>query len=184
MRIRNEYFTPTLVLMVICFIVAMALTLTFQVTKPIIAANTKAYADAAREEVLPSSSGSFTSVDQETLDGIADVYIANNKSGVVITSIEKGFGGKIIVMVGINNEGSIQGIKILEHTETPGLGTKAITKNHLSQYFGQSEITNTRTSDSTKIDAISGATISSNAIYRAVENSLRQFAELGGVINE
>lgn len=184
MRIRNEYIAPTLVLMTICLIVALALTLTFEVTKPIIATNTKAYADAARSEVLPSGSGSFTLIDQETLDGIADIYIADNKSGVVITSIEKGFGGKIIVMVGIDKEGDIQGIKILEHTETPGLGTKAMTKNHLSQYLGQSKITNTRASDATKIDAITGATISSNAIYRAAEDSLRQFAELGGVINE
>lgn len=180
----KDYISPIAVLMTICIVVTLALVGTYQVTKPVITAITKANADAARAEVLPSGKDGFQPLDCTMLDGIVDVYTADNKSGVVITSKDKGFGGEIKVMVGIDTNGKIQGIKILEHSETPGLGTKAMTESHLSQYYGQSKITNTNEEGAANIDAITGATISSNAIFRAVDKALLQFAELGGAINE
>lgn len=179
-----KYLKPTLVLVVICFVVTIALAGTYQVTKPIIAAITKANADAARAEVLPSGMDGFTPIDQELSEGIVDVYAADNKSGVVMTAVDKGYGGKILVMVGIDKSGSIKGVKILEHTETPGLGTKTMTEKHLSQYLEKTSISTGKASADTNIDAITGATISSDAIYRAVDHVLKQYSELGGEWNE
>lgn len=184
MKVWKEYISPTIILMVISLIVTLALSGTYHVTKPIIIAITKANADAAREEVLPSGSGNFSPVNTELLDGITEVYSADNQTGFVITSVDKGFGGKITVMAGINVKGRIQGIKILEHSETPGLGTKAMTDKHLSQYLDQSKITITEEPDAAEIDAITGATISSNAVFRAVEQALNQYRELGGAADE
>ena len=52
-------------------------------------------------------------------------YIADNKAGMAVTAEYKGFGGAVKVMIGIGANGEITGVKVTEHSETPGLGTKA-----------------------------------------------------------
>ncbi len=180
MKTWKEYFSPTAVLTVICIIVTLALAGTYQLTQPVIAANAKAAADAARAEALPDGGGAYSPVDCKLLDGVAEVYQADNKAGYVITAKDKGFGGAIVVMVGIGADGKIAGVKVLEHSETPGLGTKAVADSHLSLFMGQSKITNTHEAGASNIDAISGATISSNAVFRAVNKAMNQYAGLGG----
>lgn len=180
MKIWKEYLAPTTVLMIVCIVVTLALAGTYQLTNPVIAANAKAAADAARGKVLPSGKGGYSPVDCKLLDGVADVYDANNRTGFVITIEDKGFGGKIVVMVGIGTDGKITGVNVLEHAETPGLGTKAIAEAHLSQFMEQGSITNTNEAGAANIDAISGATISSDAVFRAVDKALLQYAQLGG----
>lgn len=175
---------PTIVLVVICFIITLALTATYQVTKPVIEAITKARADAARAEVLPTGTEGFSPMNQILLPGIMDLYGANNKSGVVVTAVDRGYGGEISVMIGIDSNGEVTGVKVLQHTETPGLGTKAMTEEHLAQFLNKRSVSTGNASSETNIDAITGATLSSNAIYRAVENALKQYTEPGGVLNE
>lgn len=119
-------------------------------------------------------------METELSPGIIEVYEADNKSGYVFTTQDKGFGGKMTVMVGVSNEGAITGVKVTGHSETPGLGTKAMTKEYLAQYQGQVAVTRSNESDKTQIDAVTGATVSSNAIFRAVEASLAQFEMMGG----
>src|SRR3712207_9303570 len=46
----------------------------------------------------------------------------------------KGYGGEVLMMVGIGKDGKIGGIKILAHNETPGLGAKAPEKEFSGQY--------------------------------------------------
>ena len=180
MKIWKEYLAPTAVLTIACIVVTLALVGTYQLTQPVIAANAKAAADAARAEVLPSGEGGYSQVDCKLLEGVSDVYGADNRTGFVITAEDKGFGGKIVVIVGFGTDGKITGVKVLEHSETPGLGTKATAASHLSQFLGQSRITNANEAGAANIDAISGATISSNAVFRAVDKALLQYAELGG----
>ncbi len=180
MKIWKEYFAPTTVLMIVCIVVTLALAGTYQLTQPVIAANAKAAADAARAEVLPSGKGGYSLVEGKLQEGITDVYHANNRTGFVITAEDKGFGGKIVVMVGIDIDGKITGVKVLGHAETPGLGTKAMTESHMSQFVGQGRISNTNEAGAANIDAISGATISSNAVFRAVDKALLQYAQIGG----
>lgn len=184
MKTWKEYFAPVTVLVSICIVVTLALTATYQITKPVIEAIAKANADAARGEVLTSGESGYQPEDCSLRDGILDVYRAGNGSGFVITARDKGFGGQITLMVGIGTDGKIQGIKVLEHGETPGLGTKAMAEPYLSQYIGQERISTTGEENAAQIDAVSGATISSNAVYRAVEKALFQFSDLGGTADE
>ncbi|MEG1929584.1 MAG: RnfABCDGE type electron transport complex subunit G [Anaerovorax sp.] len=187
----KEYLAPALTLIIICFVVTAALVATFEVTKPIIADLSKKNADIARAEVLPSGSDGFTDVLTDLMkkdpasieEGIEEVYKANNDSGFVVTSTDKGFGGKITVMVGIDSQGKMTGVKVTAHTETPGLGTKAMTPEFLKQYVGQEKISNTESSEGTKINAITGATVTSNAVFRAVDKALAQYECLGGAIS-
>lgn len=177
--------TPIIVLFIICAIVTTALALTYQITKPIINDINIKNANIARTEVMPDGGGSFTAQEGTWQENIFDVYDADNNSGHVITSFAKGFGGNVVVMTGINNEGLITGVKVTQHSETPGLGTKAMTPEYLAQYKEQSKITRTNEEDATQIDAITGATITSNAVFEAVSEALKQFTALpttGGAV--
>lgn len=177
---KKDMIIPTLVLFLICLVVTGALAFTYQITKPIIDEINIRNANIARGEVLPDAEGAFTEEISEKSPGILEIYKADNNTGYVFTAVDKGFGGEIIVMAGINEKGEITGVKVTSHGETPGLGTKAMTADYLSQYKGKIAITRSNESDKEQIDAVTGATVSSNAIYRAVEVSLSQFKEIGG----
>lgn len=176
----NELIKPSLVLLLICMVVTAALAFTYQLTAPVIAEINERNANAARGELLPQGEGSFSEVKAQLLENVSEVYKADNGAGMVFTTLDKGFGGQITVMVGIDSEGAITGVKVTKHTETPGLGTKAMTAEYLSQYQGQKAVTRSGEPGETQIDAITGATITSNAVYRAVESALAQYESLGG----
>ncbi len=177
---RKELLAPTLVLFLICLVITAALAGTYQVTKPIIDEINIKNANIARGEVLPEGEGAFSQIETDLSAGILEIYQADNKAGYVITAEDKGFGGKMTLMVGIDNDGKISGVKVTGHGETPGLGTKAMTVDYLSQYKGEIAVTRTNEGDKTQIDAVTGATVSSNAIFRGVEASLAQFEKIGG----
>jgi len=78
-------------------------------------------------------------------------------------------------MVGVNADGSVQGVEIISHSETPGFGAKADDPDYLGQYRGQSgKLTLGR-----DVEAISGATISSRAILGGVNQALDALADAG-----
>ncbi|HBC93706.1 MAG TPA: hypothetical protein DCZ10_12640 [Pelotomaculum sp.] len=176
----DELIKPSLVLLLICLVVTAALAFTYQATAPVIAQINTFNANIARGEVLPQGEGSFSPVNAQYPENVAEVYQADNGAGMVLTTMDKGFGGQLTVMVGIDSEGAITGVKVTKHAETPGLGTKAMTAAYLSQYQGQKAITRSAESGKTEIDAITGATITSNAVFRATETALAQYKSLGG----
>lgn len=173
-------FAPTLVLVLICLVITAALVMTNGATAPQIAKIQKENADKTRAEVLAEADG-FTAYDGKLLDGVTEVYFANNKCGAVVTSTNKSFGGTITVMVGIDKDGAITGVKVTEHKDTPGLGTKAMTPEYLAGYQGVSELTADKVKDQKDVSYIVGATVSSNGVYGAVKTALQQFADCGGV---
>lgn len=170
---------PVIVLTLICLISTSVLVGTYGLTAPVIEKNNQKKEDMARKGVFPMAGVlGFTKITN-------DLYLSNNKGGLVIITEDKGFGGKIKVMTGIDKRGKITGVKITDHKETPGLGTKTMTEEFLSQYLGKSKIDNsTAASEKEAIDGISGATVSSDAIYRAVDKALAIFKEMGGIPHE
>ena len=176
----KENIVPALVLVCICLVVTLALAGTYSVANPVIEKNQQKAADEARMEVLPEGD-SFTQYDGKLVAGVDDCYIADNKAGMAVTSEYKGFGGAVKVMVGINANGEITGVKVTEHAETPGLGTKAMEVDYLKQYVKVAEASGGHINDDANIDAVTGATITSNAVYCSVGEALAQFKECGGV---
>lgn len=177
---RREMIVPTLVLFTICLVITAALAITYQVTKPIIEEINIKNANLARGEVMAQAEGAFSQVDMDLNDGVVELYKADNNTGYVLTSLDKGFGGTMTIMVGLEDDGSITGVKVTAHSETPGLGTKAMTVDYLSQYNGEISVTRSNETDKTQIDAVTGATVTSDAVFRAVEKSLEQFKQIGG----
>ena len=180
----KDLFAPTIVLLVICLVATALLTGTYQVAQPIIEQRALEAAGSTRGEVLPDGDVFLPMEDVTLVEGATEVYQAENGAGLVITSTANGFGGVVEVMTGINSDGEIVGVKVLNHSETPNLGTNAMTEEHLSQFIGATAITNKSGGEGTMIDAYSGATISSTAVFDAVNTALLQFAVANGASYE
>ena len=89
-----------------------------------------------------------------------------------------GFAGRIELMVGFNADGSVNNFKVLSSHETPGLGAKIDEPKFKKQFKGmhpQRHAFKVR-QDGGKIDAVTGATISSRAIIRAITRAYDAFS--------
>ena len=106
----------------------------------------------------------------------AKLAVLNGQEGFAVETAVDGFGGQFRVMVGFDAEGNILGYEILEHQETPGLGS------HMEHWFknadkpGQNIIGRKGGSlmvskDGGDVDAITAATISSRAFLKAVNQA-------------
>ncbi|QIB67839.1 FMN-binding protein [Aminipila butyrica] len=185
----NEYIKPTLVLVLICLVVSVALAQVYAVTLPLIEKMAAKTADEARAVVLPEA-GTFSAYTGTLEEGITDFYIADNGAGAAITATADSYGGLITVMVGIDGQGVVTGVQVLAHSDTPGLGTKAQTPEYLSQYNGKiaAEIIPDAAGLGTasiklnpQLDAVTGATVTSDGVYHGVQRALAQFEGAGGV---
>ncbi len=105
------------------------------------------------------------------------VDASGNVIGHIITaSSDDSYGGTVKVSVGITNEGKITGVELLEISDTPGLGMKATEPAFKDQYKDKTveefTVTKTGSTSDSEINAISGATITSNAVTHAVDAAL------------
>ena len=100
------------------------------------------------------------------INEINNVYSGNIYIGYVAEVAPKGFGGEITLMVGVNANGGIVGVKVISHKETAGLGSRVSESEYLTKYLGA----NGETIDS--VDTISGATISSKAVRSGVADAI------------
>ncbi|NLY89196.1 MAG: RnfABCDGE type electron transport complex subunit G [Firmicutes bacterium] len=121
-----------------------------------------------REELLPAGAGGDVS---EVYRG----YFNDKPAGVVVKVEPRGYGGKISMMVGITAEGKVAGIKVLSHSETPGLGAKIRKDDFLQQAaIRESGLGNppALVRDGGKVEAITNATISCRAVVRGINQAL------------
>jgi len=99
----------------------------------------------------------------------------------------KGYGGDIRLLVGLDVDGKITGVKVLEHSETPGLGSqinevgyKETEPAFLIQFKNKQAIDLVLIKGKTQdnIQAITGATISSRAVMDAVKEGIEKFLKM------
>lgn len=123
----------------------------------------------AFKEVTPEKdAGTITEIYEGSKDG--DVV------GYNFTVTPKGYGGLITLIVGISNDGRVEAIKILSHSETPGLGAKAGHPEFSGQFrekeIDEFRVTKTPPEKDSEIQAISGATITSTAVTSGVNDAV------------
>lgn len=136
--------------------------------------------EAAAQAVLDSDPASYANVNFKNVLEAQDA--SGTPLGYVIEVGSMGYGDEISFVVGIRNEGVLNGISIISIAETPGLGMNAepflvpqySTGDKAVQMFETTA--NTPTSDN-QIQAISGATITSNAIKNGVNAAVQYFEE-------
>ena len=167
---------PIVVLSVICVIVTGALAATNEVTAPIIEEARIEAENAARLAVLPDADG-FTEVTGITVDGVSAVYTANNGVGAAITASAKGYGGDVVVMVGIGSDGNITSIEVTEQKETQGIGSKVVgDPEYLARYNGLSAAEPLVLGED--VDAITSSTVSSTAVINAVNAAITAYNQI------
>ena len=181
----KEISVLTVKLLLICAIVSALLAGVNSITKPIIAENEQKNFEIAMQEVLPEASG-FEEVNlgdytpSETGVTLDSLYRADNGGYVVSTVCSEGYGGDVSVMVGITKDLTVNQVKIMSMSETPGLGAKASEPEFIRQYDGLAAgitvVKNTAPADN-QIEAISGATITSKAVTKAVNTALQAAKE-------
>ncbi|MCU0640490.1 MAG: FMN-binding protein [Candidatus Margulisbacteria bacterium] len=139
-----------LILAVFCVIAASGLAYVYQFTQPRIESNARLTMENSKKEVLPASG-----------------------KGRALAVTVRGYGGEIELLVGIDQQERISGLKVLSHKETPGLGANIVRPDFLGQFKGKKR---TDPLEAKKdIDAISGATISSRAVCNGVKDALERF---------
>ena len=174
MKFVKDFLIPVVVLTVICAVVSAALVFTYQATKPIIDEAKNAEANAARAVVLPGASG-FEEVELSAqIEGAVDAYKETSGKGYVVTASAQGYGGPVNLMVGFDANGTITGVKMLEHQETPGFGAKLAEDSYGAGYVGKTA------SDYTEVDGISGASITSKAYKKALGTAFELYSAASG----
>ena len=109
----------------------------------------------------------------------AELEVLNGQEGTAIKITDpKGFGGALTVMVGLANDGTILGYKVLESSETPGLGAKAqdwFQKGQKGDIIGKQAGNLSVSKDGGEFDAITAATISSRAFLNSINKAYETY---------
>ena len=169
---------PIVVLSVISLIASLLLALVNGMTAPVIAENTKRTTLAAYVGVLPSVSDAseLEEVTDYTTAGITGVVKAPDGS-TAIKAEEKGFdGGILTVIMGFDANGTETGIWVDASTQTKGIGSNVSTDDYLAQFNGMDGTKNIVMNQD--FDAYSGATISSTALFAAINDCVNCYNEL------
>ena len=192
---KGGFMKDALILFAITLIAGACLGGVYEITKgPIEAANLAAKEEAFRTVLADAASfklDDYTSALEKANTDAAGLGFGNvsvdecatglDSSGaafgyVVTTTSKDGYGGDITVSVGITAEGEVKGIEFLALAETAGLGMNAAQPEWKAQYADkaveQFTVTKSGASSDEEIDAISGATITSNAVTGAVNLAL------------
>lgn len=201
---KNKIIKDALALTLITLVAGVALGGVYEITKDPIAkqeaqAKAEAYEQvftdaAAFEEVEMDDTLIQTIRDQLDQEGykaqsIEEVMRAEDQSGetlgyafTVVTS--EGYGGDIQFSMGVQNDGTLNGISILSIVETAGLGMNADTPAFKDQFVGKQveklQYTKNGATQDDEINAISGATVTTNAMTNGVNAGLCAFRVMEG----
>lgn len=189
----------TVTLLLCCLVVAAALGGVNAITKDKIAAiNWENTVTAMKAVVADPDSTEFSEALENTeamtaaaasaggtLDSVYEVLVGGENAGYAIKVVASGSQGSIEMMVGVDAEGAVTGVSIVDHAETAGIGTKIMNNEPLSsgtgvldQFVGKSAADGTL-AVGTNVDAISGATVSTKGVTTGVNAALAVAGAIG-----
>ncbi|RST83328.1 RnfABCDGE type electron transport complex subunit G [Blautia sp. SG-772] len=201
---KNKIIKDALALTLITLVAGVALGGVYEITKDPIARQ-EAQAKAEAYEQVFTDAAAFEAVEmddtltktiRDQLDqegykaqSIEEVMRAEEQSGetlgyafTVVTS--EGYGGDIRFSMGVQNDGTLNGISILSIGETAGLGMNADTPAFKDQFVGKQveklQYTKNGATQDDEINAISGATVTTNAMTNGVNAGLCAFRVMEG----
>ena len=186
MAVQSNLKNMVLCLTGVCLFCSAVLGSVYAVTKePIAQANAKAV-KASIAKVLPEG-GELSEVrecrlsEDETYE-YYELSTDGKPAAYAVQTKANGFGGSLVLMVGVLPDGTVYDTSVLSHSETPGLGAKCTSDEH---FYGQ--FRNLKTDkpllvkkDGGSIDAITGSTITSRAYIEAVNKAVKVVKTIGG----
>jgi len=193
MKNFKEVLKPAIALFAICLVASLLLGLTNSVTVDKIAAIAVETENNARAAVFPEAAD-FSDNKTISLDGTEYSYNealdeSGNVIGYTFSTKSKGYGGDVSIMTGVKADGTINAIEVLDvSNETPGLGSNAKKDSFKEQFTGMSGVIGVSTASkkaANSIDALTGATYTSNGVTNAVNQALSLYEEIvkGGAVN-
>lgn len=189
----------TVTLFVTCVIVAGLLGAVNMVTAPNIAAINKEKTETAMKAVVADPEGSTFSDALELTDEMTsaalgaggtlteayEVQVGGEAAGYAFKIVASGSQGNIEMMVGLDADGVVTGVSVVDSSETAGIGTKVTGNEPLSsgvgvldQFIGKSAADGTLTVGSNVV-AITGATVSTKGVTTGVNAALAVGAVMG-----
>ena len=186
----KETFRLGLILLVVAAIAGGVLAFTNSITAPIIAEQEKEGAFAAFLEIFPDAD--FEPIDEGLLSEIAlshsavvevyEVIEGDTIIGYAFNTSSGGYGGPITTISGFNLDGTIQGIRVTENSETPDLGTVIVTNHDFRESF-EGNITSeplvsvSSPAGDNEVLLLTGATMSTNGVVNGVNAAREAFEE-------
>ena len=177
-KLESSFANMVIVLTVITVIAAACLGAMNNATAEPIAASKKVKQEAAIKAVLPE----FASVDTAVIVNEQKIFRAydaeNNLVGIAIETAELGFGGDITTMVGFDANGVLVEYSLLQHAETPGLGSKLVDWFKVKSDIRGANSANMPlqvSKDGGEYDAITAATISSRAFLNSINKAYETY---------
>lgn len=177
MAVKSSFKNMTLCLFSVCLVSSALLAAVYAVTKEPIEVANQAKTNNAIAQVVPEFEG-------DPVPGTIEVggkeysYYAVSKAGqpvgYAITSSSTGYGGALVLMVGMTADRVVYNTTVLSQSETPGLGAKCIEPDFADQFksFNPAEKKLSVKKDGGDIDAITASTITSRAYAKAVETAI------------
>ena len=194
---KNTILKDTLILTVITLVAGGLLGLVYEITKEPIAQQEELAKQEAYQAVFEDADSFEVCVEAEdaeiaaylaengfTAQTINEIMEAKDASGETLgyainMTTSEGYGGDISFSMGVQMDGTMNGISILSINATAGLGINAQKDEFKNQYSNKNveafEVTKTGASGDDQINAISGATITSNAVTGGVNAGLCAF---------
>ncbi len=167
----RDFIKLPLILFLVALIAGALLGVTNALTKEPIERQKEMALEKARNDLFPDNE--FLEIkDNSVFDEYANlqkVYEAKKDgetAGYIITLTVKGYGGDILINVGVDANGVSTGVIVGQNSETPGLGAKASEIEFSSQFTGKKDIVLVKgdTSAENEVSAITAATITSQAV--------------------
>ena len=180
----KEIVKPTLVLVLICAVVAGLLAITYNTTGVGELGNALSPEELLEyvPQAIPDASvlvSTPVSIEHEALLG---VYQDEGGAGIAIHITTKGYGGELKMLIGLDANGSVTGIAITESMETNGIGTKVTDPKYLANFVGKSVSVNVQKGGAGDIDAIANATKTSQAVGTGVNSAFEIYELVKGEI--
>ena len=180
---KKSIIVPTIALFIICLVATTLLAFANSVTAPIIEELAIKTEMESRKKVCALA----TEFADESTNGVSYAigYDEGGKEiGMVFTTTAKSYGGEILVMTGVDAEGKVTGVELLSINDTAGLGMNATKEDFRSQFLGLVNgikvMKNSSNHDNNEITALTGATITSQAVADAVNAALADFEAVTG----
>jgi electron transport complex protein RnfG len=168
-----------LILMVVGFVAALGLGITYAVTKKKIEQYNKQVEAQACVAALPGVKSASeikedkkltAKVDKKSKD-VQKVFTCSK--GYIFEVKTKGYGGPLTLAVGIDRSGKVKGIAVVSSKETVGLGSKALEASYLDKFRGKTARDKLKVGQD--VQAVTGATITSRAVTGQVKQALEAF---------
>ncbi len=171
----------SLMLLVITAVVAAALAGVNAVTYARIQAHKAEKVQKAMAQVLPEGTEFTEAAFTDATGTVQKVYTCD--AGFVVEVAPAGFGGTVFMMVGILPDGTVNGISVISHTETAGLGSVVAAQTSAGQAFRDQFVGASGSlsvdKDGGAIDSVTSATITSRAVVSGVNAALEAVKGLG-----